>query len=540
MITAFRRGKTRGLPDRDLDRLVERFGALLVVRVGIAVTVFVVAAFARSVIGIGVVVVGPVTLAYLGFAVLAEVVRRRGRGLRLDIQAIMQLVDVTYIALIMAPTGGPRSQLVFLLYIHLIAVTLVGGHRTGVRMALVDSLVFIMLYTFSVNVRLSELLGTQIAAANEPSTSAVVLSVLAFWLIAGSTAFYSWVNERELRHSKRELEGLAHMSQALEGVGGAGEIMKVLLSASVEAFGFPRGVAVLSLPNGTIATSTVHGADPPGTTPSMEVAPARTDFVVQRAWAERAPVLVRSLDPGSDPVLNRLLPHARNVVVLPLTAEGDPIGALAVERGGPFGVKLPVRAVTMLNQFAANAAMAVRNTRLMAEVERLANEDALTGLANRRVFEESLAREVARTRRSLEPLGLIVFDIDHFKRINDTYGHQEGDEVLREVAGVLMRMARDIDLVARYGGEEFTVVLPNCSLEDALGVAERMRSAVASDSNLVGVTVSAGVASIPANAVDGESLVAAADEAMYCSKRAGRNRTTPSRRQGPSVPTLYR
>lgn len=532
MKSAFRRG-TRGLPNRDLDRLVERFGALLVVRVGIAATVVVVASFARSVIGIDVVVIGPLTGAYLVFAVLAEVARRRAKW-RIDLQTIMQLVDVSYIALVMAPTGGPRSQLVFLLYVHLIAVTLLGNHRTGIRMALIDSLVFVTLDTFSVNSRLSHLLGTPASAVTQPPTSAVVLSILAFWLIAGCTSFYSWVNERELRRSKEELEGLANMSLALERTTCPEEIMQVLLSSSVRAFRFPRGAVLLGLPDGTTAMATVHASREVPAAPMVAV-PARPDVVVERAWAERGPVLARALDPLLDANLYRLLPNARNVVVLPLTAEGEPLGALAVERGGPFGVKLPVRAVTMLNQFAANAAMAVRNARLMAEVERLANEDGLTGLANHRVFEEVLAREAARSRRSHEPLGLIIFDIDHFKRVNDTYGHQAGNDVLRRVARVLAAGARDIDLVARYGGEEFTVILPNCSLDDAVGVAERMRSALSGDPQLAGITLSAGVASMPANAADEEALIAAADEAMYTSKRSGRDRTTASRRRGPSV-----
>jgi len=530
---AFRRGVARSLPDRDLDRLAERYGALLVVRIGIALTVLVVAALAPSVVGIEVAVVAPVTAAYLGFAILAEAARRRGRW-RLDIQGVMQVVDVAFIAMIMAPTGGPSSQLVFLFYIHLIAVTMLGSHRTGVRLALIDSLVFVLLYTFALNSKVSRLLGT--TTDHRPPTSAVALSILAFWLVEGFTAFYSWVNERELRRSKEELEGLAQMSSGLERTTCPEQIMQVLLSRSIEAFGFPRGAVLLGLPDGRTAMSSA----PDGPELPVAVEVARTDVVVERAWAERGPVLVRALDPVLDSTLDGLLPDARNVVVLPLTAEGEPLGALAVERGGPLGLKLPVRAVTMLNQYAANAAMAVRHARLMAEVERLAKEDGLTGLANRRTFEEVLAREVARSRRTYEPLSLVVFDVDHFKRVNDNLGHQAGDDVLRHVAQVLAVAARDIDLVARYGGEEFTVILPNCSLDDGVRVAERMRSGVSLDQRLAGITMSAGVATMPTNAADEDTLIAAADEAMYTSKRAGRDRTTRSTRRGPSVPIVQR
>jgi diguanylate cyclase (GGDEF)-like protein len=312
--------------------------------------------------------------------------------------------------------------------------------------------------------------------------------------------------------------------------------MQVLLARSVDAFGFPRGAVLLGLPDGTTAMSILPiNQDQP-----VVAQAARPDVVVERAWAQHGPVLVRALDPLLDATLDRLMPNARNVVVLPLTAEGEPLGALAVERGGPFGVKLPVRAVTMLNQYAANAAMAVRNARLRAEVERLAKEDGLTGLANRRVFEEVLNREVARSRRTHEPLSLVIFDVDHFKRVNDTLGHQAGDDVLRQVAQELGATARDIDLVARYGGEEFTVILPNCSLDDAVRVAERMRSSLSENPRLTGVTVSAGVAEIPTNAPDEEALIAAADEAMYISKRSGRDRTTRSTRRIPSVPAALR
>ena len=515
-------------PDHDL---AERFGALLVVRIGIALTVLGVAAFVPRAVGIEVAVVAPVTLAYMAFAVVAEWARRAARLRVMNVPAIMLVVDVVYIALIMAPTGGPRSELVFLFYVHLIAVTLLGTHRTGLRIALCDSLLFILLYSFSLNTRVSRVLGA--SAVQHPSTSAIMLSILAFWLVALCTAFFSWVNERELRRSREELQALAEMGAAFELSGCPEEIMGVLLAKATEAFRFTRGLVLLSGPLGSRAL--VTGQDKPTELPAV-----RRDAVVDRAWTARGPVLVRILDANADPTLNRLMPDARNIVVLPLTAEGEPLGALAVERGGMFGVKLPVRAVTMLAQFTAHAALALRNARLRAEVERLAKEDGLTGIANRRVFEEVLGREVARAHRNNEPLCLVVLDVDHFKAVNDSLGHPAGDDVLRHVARSLATAAREIDLVARYGGEEFTVILPGCSLEDGLRVAERMRAGVSLNSDVAGVTLSAGVACIPDNAADGDGLIAAADEAMFKSKRAGRDRTTGSSRRAPTIPASRR
>jgi diguanylate cyclase (GGDEF)-like protein len=152
----------------------------------------------------------------------------------------------------------------------------------------------------------------------------------------------------------------------------------------------------------------------------------------------------------------------------------------------------------------------------------------LTAIANRRTFDSTLAREVARAARSGEAVSLVVLDIDHFKRLNDEHGHQVGDEVLRQVAGVLAGHARGFDTVARYGGEEFAVILPGCETHESLIIAERLREATCESSTVVPVTVSAGVATFPMHAIDAPSLLGAADEALYESKRAGRNRVTAS------------
>jgi diguanylate cyclase (GGDEF)-like protein len=136
---------------------------------------------------------------------------------------------------------------------------------------------------------------------------------------------------------------------------------------------------------------------------------------------------------------------------------------------------------------------------------------------------------------------LVVLDVDHFKRVNDTYGHQAGDEVLRHVGEALGHVGRDTDLVARYGGEEFAVILPDTGLAEAVNVAERLRAAVAAFPGLVPVTASAGVAVLPGNANEAAELVQAADEALYEAKRSGRDRTCKSRRRRrrkPPVPLM--
>jgi diguanylate cyclase (GGDEF)-like protein/PAS domain S-box-containing protein len=163
------------------------------------------------------------------------------------------------------------------------------------------------------------------------------------------------------------------------------------------------------------------------------------------------------------------------------------------------------------------------NARLAA----LAAQDGLTGLKNRRAFEERLHEEMSRIRRTQHPVSLLLLDIDHFKPFNDTYGHPRGDEVLRSVARILARSIRDTDIAARYGGEEFAVILPNPDAEGAARMGERLRHAVESAAwTERGITMSVGAATAPSHLVSVESLVDQADRALYRSKQDGRNRVT--------------
>jgi diguanylate cyclase (GGDEF)-like protein len=156
----------------------------------------------------------------------------------------------------------------------------------------------------------------------------------------------------------------------------------------------------------------------------------------------------------------------------------------------------------------------------------MAATDGLTSVANRRTFEAALEVELARAARSGSSLSLVLIDIDHFKMLNDTHGHQAGDEVLRAVAQAIKGQSRAFDTTARFGGEEFAVIMPGCDVADAERSAERFRHAVGRLEGIAQVTVSAGVATFPVHAADTESLVQMADGALYESKGAGRDRTT--------------
>jgi diguanylate cyclase (GGDEF)-like protein len=168
-----------------------------------------------------------------------------------------------------------------------------------------------------------------------------------------------------------------------------------------------------------------------------------------------------------------------------------------------------------------------RSNELLKE---LSNTDPLTSLSNRRFLMETLEREFLRASRKNDPLSLVLVDIDHFKKVNDTYGHQEGDKVLVEVAALLQSMVRRYHIAARYGGEEFVIVLSETSLAHATLFAERYRLAVQNISfggalKGITITVSLGVATYPARRVDCvDSLFRQADEALYRAKQRGRNR----------------
>ncbi len=215
--------------------------------------------------------------------------------------------------------------------------------------------------------------------------------------------------------------------------------------------------------------------------------------------------------------------------IIEVADDGTP---MVVERGGNVATRIERRVVSMLAQFASHAALSLRNSWLLEQVQRMAETDALTGVANRRTFESVLEREMSRAERSGEQLTLVMFDIDHFKSLNDTYGHQAGDEVLKKTAAALANECRDFDTAARYGGEEFAAILPACSATESLVVAERLRQAINGVEFERSVTASAGIATFPVHASDISSLIKAADEALYESKRAGRDRVTRSRRRG--------
>ena len=491
----------------DLSPLQPRLATLFVLRLALAVTVFVAAALLPTTITAPARHIAVVVACYLLLTVATELVRQARTSLATWSVGAAVLVDGVFIAAALTLAGGPGHGLSFVLYVHLIAVTLLASYRTGLKVAVWQSLLLIV----------THYLPPSVTGVTPLSLSDAVFGVMTFLAVAVVTAICSALNERELRRSRSGFQALATMASELEDVHNPDEVVGALLAGVARAFTVAR--AAVYLEDGKTLTVAVQGRM------TRTDLPAEVDDVVVRCWTERGPVLRKRLDALRDPALGAALPGARNVVVLPFTADGEPAGALIVERGGGLNARIGASTIALLSQFTVHAALAHRNVRLLAEVKHLATVDGLTGLANRRTFEDALHREVSRAVRSGDDLSLLLVDVDHFKRVNDTYGHPMGDEVLRHVGRVLSSRGRDFDFPARYGGEEFVVILPGCSPDEAIAVAERLRAGIAGTDAPLPVTASVGVASLHRDASDGEALVKAADEALYDAKVQGRDRT---------------
>lgn len=215
---------------------------------------------------------------------------------------------------------------------------------------------------------------------------------------------------------------------------------------------------------------------------------------------------------------------------MPLVAQSETVGLLFLE--GADGAAKPLRAggedVTyMLRE---TVALGLVNLRLREKLRSQSVRDPLTGLYNRRYLDESLELELARALRSEDPISAIMLDIDHFKKFNDTFGHDAGDLVLKEVADVLARSMRKGDIAGRFGGEEFLLLMPGADAERAIARAETMRKTIGSlDVGYAGqklgrITASFGVATFPIDGESGAALIQAADKALYAAKAAGRDR----------------
>src|SRR5258706_650456 len=231
----------------------------------------------------------------------------------------------------------------------------------------------------------------------------------------------------------------------------------------------------------------------------------------------------------SAPVYTRKvkIEDAKSLLVLPLIAADEAIGTLTLVARAEKRFGKDIR--EMLAVIANQVAVSLQNGLLYKKMETMATTDGLTGLTNHRSFQERFEDLLMRAQRHNGKVALLLCDVDHFKKVNDNYGHPIGDEVLRRVARVLQELPRKIDIPARYGGEEFAVLLDNVDVEQAKAVAERIRIEISkvvveTEKGGLSVTQSIGVAVFPEDGRDRATLVERADLALYHAKHSGRNR----------------
>lgn len=493
----------------ELVPLADRLRYMRLVRLALVAVVVVVAGVNPGGVAPAASRLWPATAIYVAISGIGEVLWRLSRRRGLFLFGSLLVVDATYLVYASYLTGGMQSPLRYTVLLHLIAVALLASYRTGLKLVIWYVLLFLVEYYLPSS--------TPHANLVKGYAGVVVFAGVAA-AIAFGTSSLSAVNERELRRRRYDLEALAKLAVDLEQASDPIGVAETTLGSIVDAFGIER-MALIQLrpgPELLAGRGLCETAD----------RPSRLDprSAMAQAAQHRATLLPIELSEEHDPWLNQLFGTARNLVVTPLFAEGGCLGVFVFEHGTKRGSRIERRLLTIIERFAAHAALALRNAMLLESLREDAASDPLTGIANRRSFEQTLEREVARSTRTGEPFTLVMLDLDHFKRVNDTHGHQAGDTLLRHVAAALLAHCREMDVASRYGGEEFAVILPNCGPEEAAESATRLWSAASLVQGDIPVTASAGFAVFPDNAANGHELVLAADRALYEAKTSGRNR----------------
>jgi diguanylate cyclase (GGDEF)-like protein len=330
-----------------------------------------------------------------------------------------------------------------------------------------------------------------------------------------------------LRRDREELSAIKRFSEAVTECTSEDEVYDHILHAFRDRFQ-PQQVIIFKLRPEEDFLEVVASLSPlPADTQDWPVIEGRHSCKAVRMGRPFRvnDVTVEPLCPGKF-----VLPNMGSYYCGPLIAGGIIIGAVRIE--GPAGLWTPERE-SLVESYLSTSASVLSNLQLLQTMREQANIDALTGLYNRRFCKDYARKLMAMARRRDTPLGFIMLDLDHFKGINDVYGHEVGDRILKQFARTVTQSMRETNLTARLGGEEFIILLPDTGASACQVVAERIRNAVArmsmpqvKESHVPPVTVSLGIAVYPEHGATLEEMFAASDRALYESKRAGRNRST--------------
>ncbi|HEY4905457.1 MAG TPA: diguanylate cyclase [Candidatus Sulfotelmatobacter sp.] len=323
----------------------------------------------------------------------------------------------------------------------------------------------------------------------------------------------------ELKERSERATVLAKMGELLQSCVSRDEVFAAALGFAPKIFPSPGAVALFNASRSLVEViGSWTGCQLPA-----------TDFEPTDCWALRTghPHLVVAGDATAR------CQHAAGVnntyLCIPILAQGEALGILHFQTTDE-APSIGESELSFKNTFAGQLGLSIANIRLREALRAQSVKDPLTGLYNRRYLEETLQREIRRAVRAKQSLGVLILDLDRFKKFNDTYGHEAGDAVLREAGGFFARSIRVEDTVCRFGGEEFVIILPTASLEAASARAECIRSKLREmtvhhqGQSLGMITVSVGAAAFPRHGASPKQLLAAADAALYEAKKRGRDR----------------
>ncbi|MFH1791375.1 MAG: sensor domain-containing diguanylate cyclase [Candidatus Omnitrophota bacterium] len=350
--------------------------------------------------------------------------------------------------------------------------------------------------------------------------------------VALESAIMDEQKERASRELAKKMENLSILYSVSEALNFASDLKKILLfildKARDAVDAKKASLMLIDKKTAELVVHVVRGVPPDVeariNSGEMECTRIKTgEGIAGRVAAERKYILINDVS-GDGRFKQSDASHVDSILCMPLIANEEVIGVINMTNkkdGGKFNQE----DVELLSTLANQAAITIYNARLY----HLAITDGLTQLKIHRYFQQRLDEEITRAVEFKHPVSLILSDIDHFKKFNDTYGHQQGDIVLIETAKLFRVNVRDFDIAARYGGEEFAVILPETDTVKAMDIAEELRKKIEaheypSKQGKLKVTVSLGVATYPSHAGDKETLIKAADDALYKAKDGGRNR----------------
>jgi diguanylate cyclase (GGDEF)-like protein len=328
--------------------------------------------------------------------------------------------------------------------------------------------------------------------------------------------------EQNLRRYAFQLETLRQIGLELSGELSIESLAWMIAPRAIELLGASAMALYLHNPAVDVLELAICLGD---SQPPIDQAVRRGQGLAGQVWERGEPILLEDYHTGHTGQLVLQKSVWGKVAGSPIVYAGEFMGVLFVFSGRPFSPS----DLRLLGLFASHAGAAIRNARLHSQLHELAIRDPMTGIFNRRHFFELADSIFDQARRYNRPISAIVFDADHYKEVNDTFGHLVGDEVLKQIAARCSGVIRQADILGRYGGEEFVIVMPETGMTGALKMAERLRQAISdmpfeTEKGLVPVTISVGVARSRKSTDTLLQLLGDADEAVYRAKAAGRNR----------------